>query len=131
MNTSIQVGAPLRAAVHLEAARILRAIIEKCAFVRPMPDGRVLLEVEADDRLLERIGGWGSQLTELEPDSDFEADARELPRLVETVPTVEAPAQASPALAELVSLQPVPPALTDLAARINADAEPAIERLAA
>lgn len=120
------------AASDAEASRILLDIVGHLAFVRPMADGRVLLEIEADDALLERMGVWRSHLADLEPDADEEHDARELPRLTEAPavvvvqPAATVPAQATPALDRLVSLKWVPPEMRALAARADA-----AERLAA
>ena len=73
-----------RIATHLpvlrEAANILQQIVENIHGVRPMPDGRVVFQIEADEALIDRLGEWGSTIEDDE-DETCEHDERDLPKL--------------------------------------------------
>lgn len=80
--------------VHREASYLLSEICETLD-VRPMPDGGVRFAFQGSFALLERLGTWGSQTADLEPDAcaeapdDAEDDNRADPVLREVVPTID------------------------------------------
>lgn len=88
------VGSDVFGDVHREASHLLSEICETLDVV-PLPNGRISFSFRGSFALLDRLGAWGSQLADLEPDAcaeDADAsedDGRRNPALRETVPAID------------------------------------------
>ncbi|MCJ2009178.1 hypothetical protein [Methylobacterium sp. J-092] len=65
----------------IEAAHLLRHIIDNIQGVTPLPGGSVAFAFAGDEAFFEHMCEWGSSIEDIEDDPDIEADGRDLPKL--------------------------------------------------